>query len=311
MHSLFDRCNRRFGVELEYNALDNNSRSKDKNNLPVGIFSYSNSIAKKIGKSVDVNGWQYTNNNNAWVVKPDSSCGLEVCSPPMVASEAIHQLKDVVDGLNDSKFARSDGRCSFHVHVEIEDLSENQVWNLFLNWVRNELFFYLLTNNDRWLNHYCQPIGFSAIFDKHEALTYSNMLRRLSEYKYYAINLYHYKKKRKKTMEFRIMGNNACINSIDAVNWCKILICFVERAKDISMEKWIKSMSYANFPETISFMDFDGFFNDKNICGWIAEKLKLAQKADGLGVKNPVWEKIIEFSKDDIDHSINILEVQK
>ena len=120
---MFSLSNRRFGVELEYNAFDGENRSKSTNDLPEGIYTIANYLSQGIGKNVEVNKWSYTNNNSKWVIKPDSSCGIEVCSPPVRGLDGCNHLRDAIQQINTCEKINADQRCSMHVHVEIEDYS--------------------------------------------------------------------------------------------------------------------------------------------------------------------------------------------
>jgi hypothetical protein len=113
-------CSRRFGVELEYNAFDGVSRSRDENDLPLGIYEVGRKLQENLKKCVEITKWQYTNNNNKWHCKPDSSCGIEVCSPPVRGLGGLEKVGNVVDKIAAKGNILSDNRCSLHVHVEIQ-----------------------------------------------------------------------------------------------------------------------------------------------------------------------------------------------
>ena len=181
----YNECSRRIGVEIEYNSTDNESRSRGENDLPVGIYEIAKEVQSQLNESVEVHKWHYTNNNNRWVLKPDSSCGLEICSPPMRGKYGVERVSGVIEHLHSNTDFNSDSRCSFHVHVEIEDFSDSEIMNLLNNWIACELFFFSLCNPSRRINQYCIPIGFCKNFDTEKSYDFETLLGKLSEYKYY------------------------------------------------------------------------------------------------------------------------------
>jgi hypothetical protein len=302
---MFSLSNRRFGVELEYNAFDGESRSKSVNGLPEGIYDIANYLAKGIGKTVEVNKWSYTNNNSKWVLKPDSSCGIEVCSPPLRSAGGCNQLREAIQQINTCEKVNADERCSMHVHIEIEDLNLSELAYLIEKWVNFEPFFFLLTNDLRWLNQYCVPLGFAHQFASNEPLSLQTIIDKLAEYKYYVINLYHYVKNRKKTIEFRCMGNEGCLNSDDAINWIKLLICFVDRCKNNKQLSPL-NFEYKSVSEALNFLQLHKFFNDDEVIMWVISKLSLVLDQNFYDCFQ--WDSIIKVMKKDILATIENLE---
>jgi hypothetical protein len=302
MTATYRNTSRRIGVEMEYNAMDGENRSRGENDLPVGIYDFANIIKNTILKCVDVTKWQYTNNNYRWAVKPDSSCGVEVCSPPRVANLAIEDISKVVESLTSSGIVKSDFRCSFHVHVEIADLTESQIVLLIKKWVAAELFFFMLTNPTRWLNQYCMPVGFFCEFDTQQTYFYSNILHKFSETKYYSVNLYHFGKGKKKTIEFRIMGNEACLSGEDAENWCKLLTCFVDRASKFAGVTRT-TFEYDSFTDVIDFLSLDTYFEDASVIQWMIEKLSNTIDNTDFEVYTKskfFWKNLLEAKREEI-----------
>jgi hypothetical protein len=69
---------------------------------------------------------------------------------------------------------------------------------------------------------------------------YNEIYERIKVQKYMTINCYHKYKKRRNTMEFRIMGKECCKNSYSAVNWIKLLIHFVEITRKLPLPERYK-----------------------------------------------------------------------
>jgi hypothetical protein len=304
---MFSFCSRRMGVELEYNSFDRLSRSSSENNLPNGIYVFGDIIKNTLGKSVDINKWHQTNNNDHWIVKPDSSCGLEVCSPPDQPYHALLEIRKVIEGLLSHKSIAADDRCSLHLHVEVEDFDEKDLCALVARWIQFEHFFFFLTKKNRWLNRYCKPLGFYYEFDDSCRVTIKKCMEILSENKYFAINFFHYKKEKRKTVEFRIMGNDACMDVDDAINWCKLILCFVERCKKLNYEStFIGDISYANIDQVNKFLNIHDFFDEDDVILWVISRLNETLN-EHLHDGN-IWKQIIQYCKPSIRNLIEELQ---
>jgi len=294
---MFENCVRRIGIELEYNSFDKLSRSYSDNNLPNGIYTFAEIIKKNINKPVEINKWSQTNNNENWLIKPDSSCGLEVCSPPDQPKPALSQIAKVIKCLCENKSVHADNRCSLHVHVEIEDFTSNDICFLVQTWINFEHFFYFLTKKERWFNRYCKPLGYHYAFSDTKKITANRCLEILSDNKYFAINFYHYKKEKRKTIEFRIMGSDACMDVDDCLNWCKLILGFVENCKRSNFSSdFIEEIKYKNIEDAYEFFSFDSFYaNEQSFIMWIISRLNDTMHAE---VQLPaLWKKVLDYSK--------------
>jgi hypothetical protein len=303
---MFANCYRRFGIELEYNAFDNQSRSRSENDLPSGIYDLALYLKEASNTNIEVSKWSYTNNNSNWVLKPDSSCGIEVCTPPFRGYHGHKKFTDVLGKFLIHDKIKSDSRCSMHVHVEIEDFTLDNIAFMVEKWINFELFFFLLTASNRWLNQYCVPLGMSKEFSCEETLSLQTVLNNLADYKYYSINLYHYMKNRKKTIEFRCMGNDACVNVDDASNWTKVLLCFVDNCSGKKLLDPLR-IQYEKPSDAIEFLNIENYFKDNQVKLWIISKLN--QSLNVLESKKlHFWNSILDIFHDDILHTINKME---
>jgi len=302
---MFSKSERRFGIELEYNAFDGQSRSKAENELPSGIYELANALVKSTNLSVEINKWSYTNNNDRWVLKPDSSCGIEVCSPPMRGKNGCFNFYETLKSFVNHPDVEADGRCSMHVHIEIEDFAQTEIAYLISKWIQCEPLFFIITDKDRWINQYCIPLGLSHTFDDEEPIQIFSAIEKLSQYKYYAINFYHYIKNRKKTVEFRCMGNDACVIPEDAYNWLKLIICFVDRCKGTSLFDPIRP-EYRKISEIVDLLDIVDYFDEDEIIIWLISKLSRVLH-DNLQSQH-YWQAYVNFSREDIIYTIEKLE---
>lgn len=225
---------RRFGAEIEINAFDLRNRpvGHADGKLPDGIHYVANLVRKSLQKSVKVHKWSYDHNNTDWVIKPDSSCGMEICTPVLKGWVGVMEICKVIQALGEDHKIVADERCSFHVHVDVSDLTEKEVATILTWWVKCEPVFMDSVPASRKRNQYCQLLGQSEIFKSVEDELYSpeTIIRRLGCCKYYTINTYHYTSNKRKTIEFRIMDSECCLDPWMAKNWIRLIIHFIEMA---------------------------------------------------------------------------------
>ncbi len=229
----FDYC-RRFGAEIEVNALDGESHPRVDGAQPDGIQLIANIVAQTLDCRCEIYNWlegqKATECNNVWVVKPDGSCGMEVCSPVSKGLYGIGRVGSVVRSLNTSGITKADARCSLHVHAEVNDLSTEQLAAVLAHWVKCEYTMLLAMPDRRKKNRYCQAIGMSDLLRGDQLLDPHVLISRLGTYKYYTLNTYHYTRSKRPTIEFRIADEEACLDEVYVRNWIKLVIHFVEVA---------------------------------------------------------------------------------
>ena len=262
-------CNnlRRFGIELELNAFDLRNRplGYEFGNLPEGIHYIANLVQKTVKDKVFIQKWQNNHNNDCWILKPDSSCGIEICTPVLKGRKGIKKVCSVVNSFSKDAKIIADSRCSFHVHVDVNDLSKDEIATILTWWVKCEYVFMDLVPSKRKRNKYCQMLSFSSIFEDcgNNMLTTPYLISRLGEHKYYTLNTYHMANKKRNTIEFRIMDESCCLNYFDAKNYILLLLHFVRRSLESGMPKPYKlsdsSSGYCwlNFDEFIKFLQFE------------------------------------------------------
>lgn len=231
---------RRFGVEIELNTLDGFVKKLDRNmgEIPLGADLVALIIRRTLRENVEIQGWDHNFNNNYWIVKPDSSCGMEVCSPVLKGWIGLSKLIRVVEALRESKI-NADKRCSLHVHVNISDLNKQQLASVIAWYIKCEHLFIDSVPVHRKINRYCQILGMSEALYEDFPIIPDEILNVVSNVKYYSLNAYHFMKgggfdpnnNRKKTIEFRIAENDMCLNGLDLKNWVRFLIHFVEVTK--------------------------------------------------------------------------------
>lgn len=267
MSSRFDiNSSRLFGVEIELNSFDQRDFNKfplNETELPLGSVDLGLLISNELGYSVEVGGWRHLAFNEKWTIKPDRSCGFELCSPPTNLKNGIQSLRDVIRLLRKDGRSKSDSRCSFHVTVSLADLlfSRNEIRNFNLNfinekvsdqskryifldkeyylsssanrilqsWIKAESIFLDAVHGGRKFSKYCEAISLSGDIDVADSDS-KDLISVYSNYKYRTANTYHFKAQRRPTLEYRIVGEDACLNEWIACNWVKIFLLFTERS---------------------------------------------------------------------------------
>lgn len=226
--------NRRFGVEIELNALDKKNRPED-GKRPAGIEMVAHEVAKYCEEGVEIKDWEHTQKNEKWIVKPDSSCGIEVVTPPMKGWKGLLKVCRVVEGLALNKEVEADHRCSVHVHIEVADLSKEQLAAVIAHWIKCEPVFLDAMPHERKRNRYCQIIAFSTSIQHDSVLTPDQLIDEIGDVKYYSLNTNQMKKSNyeRKTIEIRIAEASGCKDAYLIKNWIRLLIHFVEMAKEL------------------------------------------------------------------------------
>jgi hypothetical protein len=224
----FDSC-RRFGAEFEFCSFDHRDFKKypldHGGELPVGIHDMAQLLVEQLKVQCFVNKWHHTHNNNQWVLKPDSSAGIEVCSPVVKGWHGISHICDAVEAFKLDDRIKVDEKCGFHVHVEVAD---------------------------------CQPEEVASI------LTYPYwLIETLGDIKYYTLNTFHYAHGKRFTVEFRIAEGNGCLDSYLVKNWIRLLVHFVERAKTLPFPEKYKandpwtSFMWLDLRDVMKLLGFD------------------------------------------------------
>ena len=227
---------RRFGIELEVNAFDGKSRPDD-GNPPKGIKEVCDLVNGASQHGAVRKGWENTENNASWVVKPDSSCGMEVVSPALCGWDGLKDVLCVVNALSKDERVQADDRCSVHVHCEVADLSEAQLANVISWWVKSELVIMDAMPLRRKRNRYCQLIGMNDVFDHDGNYNSNQIISKVGDVKYYSMNTYHRCRQGRPTIEFRVTEGTGGKDAYLIKQWVRFLIHFVDVASKLPAPK--------------------------------------------------------------------------
>lgn len=247
MEYVFRKFNfpRRFGVELEV------GHEIKKPTIRRQILSVSN-------KDVHTSRYNLSTNNDYWHVKDDATCGVKGHSGPkgveiasFIASglKDLNHICDVADHL--LKYGvKVNNNCGLHIHVDVSDISEDQMSRILASWVRVEPFLALTVPFMRVISPYAEPYFLMFyrldIDPLNKIVSPQEVYRALKpqDLSYYenfdrrrTLNLVNYCRAIKeghntrKTIEFRWPEGTLCAEDIK--NWVRLFVNFVEHAKDI------------------------------------------------------------------------------
>jgi hypothetical protein len=235
---------RRFGVEIELNTADGVIRKLDRNKgeTPFGADRIALLIRRTLRKPVEIQGWDHNYNNQDWIVKPDGSCGIEVCTPVLKGYQGLIDLVQVVETFRKAAIS-ADQRCSLHVHVNIADLNKQELASVVAWYIKCEHVFMDSVPAQRKVNRYCQMLGMTDFLNTDFSMNPDLLLSSISNVKYYSLNAYHFMKGgafdlyncRKKTIEFRIGENAMCLDGLAVKNWVRLLLHFVDMVRNRPM----------------------------------------------------------------------------
>jgi hypothetical protein len=229
--------NRRFGIELEVNAFDGRNRPEEGKRV-AGMDEVAKLVGKYSDTGVEVRGWEHTAGNNAWVVKPDSSCGMEVVSPALRGWRGLLGACKIVEGLQRDDRVKADDRCSVHVHIEVADLNDDQLATVIAYWIKCEPVFLDSMPMQRKRNRYCQSLGLPSRFSLKQPISAKQLIEDVGDVKYYSLNTNQMMIARRKggkrpTIECRIGEAAGCKDPYLVKNWVRLLIHFVEMTHEM------------------------------------------------------------------------------
>lgn len=233
---------RRFGTEIEINAFDGRNRpiGWQDGKLPEGIHYVGHLVKKITNDRVLIHKWGNDHHNNCWIVKPDSSCGMEVCSPVYKGWWGVKQVCRVIEGMAHDPRIKADHRCSLHIHVDVGDMTTENLGAVIGWWLKCEPVFMDAMPALRKRNRYCQYLGATDMFDAEVVLLPEVLIRKLGYCKYYSLNTYHLKNGKRPTIEFRTMDHESCLDPCLAKNWIRLILHFIERAVQYGVPKEYK-----------------------------------------------------------------------
>jgi hypothetical protein len=236
-----------FGVEFEMSC----SRGTDQNDIAKYIKNHADVCVKDSMDDYRGGKEQY----NGWKLVPDSSVVCSISSPNCSRFELVSPILNGEDGLDQCnrvlKAARESGTISlntsmaFHVHVNVENLSLEQLKNVCLNYIKyeEEIDTFMPPSRRDSRNKFCisnrDAIKQHGNGRKHSAII--NCRSRFELYdlinpskfnpkgpRYYKLNLQNLKHNRINTIEFRQHSCTSNFNKVEA--WVRFCTRFVHNS---------------------------------------------------------------------------------
>lgn len=276
---------RRFGVEIELNTTSDMIR--DKYTVPDGSDVVARIIRKVCNDDVSLNGWLHVNNNESWIIKPDSTCGIEINSPILKGGFDLAKLCKVIELINDHPDLDADERCSFHVHVNMEDCSTRQIGAALAWWVKAEPIFFDAIPFQRKCHRHVQMIGMSDRFIPDQHYSYNDVIDGLSDVKYHSANCYHMRQQRRKSIEYRTAGHEYCVNATFAKHWVRLLLHFTECAIKLGMPNDLNWLSPKDTFQMLKFHQKNLSPGIKQVKYWFLKQLRQNTMDAGFGLWTP------------------------
>jgi hypothetical protein len=282
---------RRYGIEIEVNAFDGIARGQN-DPPPVGIDQVGFIVNKITKERTEIKTWHHTHNNNSWIIKPDGSAGIEICTPILKGWKDLLKSCRLVHAFKEDEQIQADDRCSLHIHLNTSDLSREQLATVLAYWIKCEPTFMDSVPSKRKLNRYCQLIGVTDLFTHDFLMDADEIIQRLGRHKYTSMNTYHFVRDARPTIEFRIMENDTCTDPFFVKNWVRLMLHFVKRTCELGLpnlyeegDRW-SSLLWLDTLDVLSILGFDGSCELspglKQVRNWFLGKLKMNIADTGL-----------------------------
>jgi hypothetical protein len=267
------RSKRRFGVEVEVNRHLSQRDLTDIVNTALGrgVCNYS--------------GWNYTCNNDYWLIKPDSSCGqtgnrsdgggYEVVSAVGHGIKHLEGIATVTTALK-NKLAEVNKHCGLHCQVEIKDFSDKQAATLLAYWCRIEPLVADMVPQHRVRSNHCKlftkdhkkwPIA-KAQKSASDFWTVMRLRKLGASSKRNTITLVNYQRTnsasmdwewfKRPTVELRLPESS--LDAYNVKNWSRFFIHFVESC---AKRPYPSTLSTATLEE---FLQIVGLKSESDCC---------------------------------------------
>lgn len=187
--------------------------------------------ARSNGVSCQGESYNHQDNTTHFKIVSDASVygyadPNEVVSPILKGSKGQNALKAICKSLSECS-ARVNRSCGLHVHIGLQNVTEQQYVNIFKNYAKLERIIdsFMAESRRGSNNFYCKSIC-NANFG--ECATKTDIDRELRSDRYYKVNPIAYR--RHNTIEFRQHQGTTDYNKIS--NWIAFLTALVDFSKN-------------------------------------------------------------------------------
>lgn len=257
-------CNRKFGIELEFNRPCEKKLEK---------------IIKNNSKEKTESHSYITNeDNNYWCCKTDSSCGYEIASAVMNGQKDMYKIKKILEALKRENVIYNN-KCGLHIHINISDFNNKNITNTILWWIKSEHIFFSMLPKHRRINEYCYPINLYLNQEKINQKKIDFFLCERNGINGSNVRLH----KNNSRFEFRILPMS--LNYWYIKKWIMLFMLFLEKSKKLPKPKDVFWLELNNF---LKIMDL----NKKNICPSMKK------------IKNHILDLIIQYKDINLQYTI-------
>lgn len=168
--------------------------------------------------------------------------GIELVTVPIKLRYLEMELRRVLDGIKKPTVSR---RCSTHVHMNVRDMTKEEVVNLLLLYTIFERGLYRISG-DRWLNNFCIPVQECYATVK-GALKHWTNFSYWKWNKYIGINLcpiWGGESKSIGTVEFRHLHGTTNVEEI--IQWCNLITALKCAAQVIPQDEILAHIRIMN-----------------------------------------------------------------
>lgn len=230
---------REFGLEIEVNTENGEIKRCEDNCIPPGMDKLGLIVNQAVNGKVSLSDWSYFHNCSQWIIKHDTSCGLEINSPVMQGFHDIVKVSRLIHHIKEY-WKKCDERCSIHIHVGIHDLTKEQLARVLAFYIGAEHIILDAVPYNRKNNRFCRQIFTHENICYREEIQNGELLELFGSSKYYSCNIYHFYRgglfkqsnNRRKTIEFRMLGNQVCLDNQECINWILFFLHFIRCSLD-------------------------------------------------------------------------------
>ncbi len=208
---------------------------------------------RHVGIEVEVEGCDCLEMSDKWAVIGDGSLrndGAEmVLRRPLAGAALSRAINDLAETFADNPTLDASERTSVHVHVNVLDLSLEQVQNILLVYIATESALYKMGGKSRYDNIYCPGVTSALeqmpLMRKAMSSDNGDFLYACAHWcKYTGINFHSIYERG--SIEFRAHEGTTDISRIR--NWVNVLLTLVKYAEDTPREKILQDIDRGAMP---------------------------------------------------------------
>lgn len=222
---------RKFGIELEVVAPAGRSLTLW-GRIHTGLMGIGIDARQTGYGGCDYTRWQLKQDSSVRAV--DGNAGCEIVSPVLVGEEGLEQVRRVCDVLVAAE-ATANRSCGMHVHVDVRDLSLEQIRNIHRAYGSFQDIINSVLPQSRRANQYCRRL-WSTLTERDYLARLERCnsvfdIYRIPNTRYTVLNMAKYTSTG--TMEFR--QHSGTVEPEKALNWARWCLAFVETYKDVNV----------------------------------------------------------------------------